>query len=69
MGYSGNMYAQATEVITTQGDLRRGDSSGNPEDLRLELLILCYFQMAPQKAGLLELAILRLQCHLCLIDS
>jgi len=24
------MYAQATEVITTQGDLRRGDSSGNP---------------------------------------
>jgi len=28
MGYSGNLYAQATEVITTQGDLRRGDSSG-----------------------------------------
>jgi len=35
MGYSGNMYAQATEVITTQGDLRRGDSSGNPERLAI----------------------------------
>jgi len=35
MGYSGNMYAQATEVITSQGDLRRGDSSGNPERLAI----------------------------------
>jgi len=35
MGYSGNLYAQATEVITTQGDLRRGDSSGNPERLAI----------------------------------
>jgi len=35
LGYSGNMYAQATEVITTQGDLRRGDSSGNPERLAI----------------------------------
>ena len=33
MGYSGNMYAQATEVITTRGDLRVGDSSGNPDRL------------------------------------
>jgi len=33
MGYSGNMYATATEVITTKGDLRVGDSSGNPERL------------------------------------
>jgi len=33
MGYSGNLYAQATEVITTKGDLRVGDSSGNPERL------------------------------------
>jgi len=31
MGYNGNLNARATEVITTQGDLRRGDSSGNPE--------------------------------------
>ena len=29
------MYAQATEVITSQGDLRRGDSSGNPERLAI----------------------------------
>ena len=35
MGYSGNMYAQATEVITTRGDLRVGDSSGNPERLAI----------------------------------
>jgi len=35
MGYSGNMYAQFTEVITSQGDLRRGDSSGNPERLAI----------------------------------
>ena len=35
MGYSGNLYAQATEVITSQGDLRRGDSSGNPERLAI----------------------------------
>ena len=35
MGYSGNLYAQATEVITAQGDLRRGDSSGNPERLAI----------------------------------
>jgi len=35
MGYSGNMYATATEVITSQGDLRRGDSSGNPERLAI----------------------------------
>jgi len=35
MGYSGNMYAQATEVISSQGDLRRGDSSGNPERLAI----------------------------------
>ena len=33
MGYNGNLTARATEVITTQGDLRRGDSSGNPERL------------------------------------
>ena len=33
MGYSGNLYATATEVITTKGDLRVGDSSGNPERL------------------------------------
>ena len=33
MGYNGNLNARATEVITTQGDLRRGDSSGNPERL------------------------------------
>jgi len=31
MGYNGNLNSRATEVITTQGDLRRGDSSGNPE--------------------------------------
>ena len=35
MGYPGNLYAQATEVITSQGDLRRGDSSGNPERLAI----------------------------------
>ena len=35
MGYSGNMYAQATEVITTRGDLRVGDSSGNPTRLAI----------------------------------
>ena len=35
MGYTGNLYAQATEVITSQGDLRRGDSSGNPERLAI----------------------------------
>jgi len=35
LGFNGNMYAQATEVITTQGDLRRGDSSGNPERLAI----------------------------------
>ena len=35
MGYSGNLYAQASEVITSQGDLRRGDSSGNPERLAI----------------------------------
>ena len=35
MGYSGNLYAQATEVIMSQGDLRRGDSSGNPERLAI----------------------------------
>jgi len=29
------LYAQATEVITSQGDLRRGDSSGNPERLAI----------------------------------
>ena len=33
MGYNGNLNARATEVITTEGDLRRGDSSGNPERL------------------------------------
>jgi len=33
MGYSGNLYAQATEVITSRGDLRVGDSSGNPTRL------------------------------------
>jgi len=33
MGYNGNLNSRATEVITTQGDLRRGDSSGNPERL------------------------------------
>ena len=35
MGYNGNLNARATEVITTQGDLRRGDSSGNPERLAI----------------------------------
>jgi len=33
MGYNGNLNSRATEVISTQGDLRRGDSSGNPERL------------------------------------
>jgi len=33
MGYNGNLNSRASEVITTQGDLRRGDSSGNPERL------------------------------------
>ena len=33
MGYNGNLNSRATEVITTEGDLRRGDSSGNPERL------------------------------------
>ena len=35
MGFNGNLYARATEVITTQGDLRRGDSAGNPERLAI----------------------------------
>ena len=35
MGYNGNLNSRATEVITTQGDLRRGDSSGNPERLAI----------------------------------
>jgi len=35
LGYSGNLYATATEVINSQGDLRRGDSSGNPERLAI----------------------------------
>jgi len=35
MGYNGNLNARATEVITTQGDLRRGDSSGNAERLAI----------------------------------
>ena len=33
MGYNGNLNSRASEVITSQGDLRRGDSSGNPERL------------------------------------
>ena len=33
MGYNGNLNSRASEVITTEGDLRRGDSSGNPERL------------------------------------
>jgi len=33
LGFNGDLYTSATEVITTQGDLRRGDSSGNPERL------------------------------------
>ena len=35
MGFNGNLYARAEEVITTQGDLRRGDSAGNPERLAI----------------------------------
>jgi len=35
MGYNGNLNSRASEVITTQGDLRRGDSSGNPERLAI----------------------------------
>ena len=31
MSYNGDLYAQAEEVITSKGDLRRGDASGNPE--------------------------------------
>ena len=33
MGFNGNLYSKASEVITTQGDLRRGDSAGNAERL------------------------------------
>ena len=33
MGFNGNLYSRASDVITTQGDLRRGDSSGNAERL------------------------------------
>ena len=35
MGFNGNLYSKASEVITTQGDLRRGDSAGNPERLAI----------------------------------
>lgn len=35
MGYNGNLNSRASEVITVQGDLRRGDSSGNPERLAI----------------------------------
>jgi len=35
MGYNGNLNARATDVITTEGDLRRGDSSGNAERLAI----------------------------------
>ncbi len=33
MGFNGNLYSKAKDVITTQGDLRRGDSAGNAERL------------------------------------
>ena len=39
MSFNGDLYTQATEVITTQGDLRRGDSSGNPERLGIGILL------------------------------
>jgi len=35
MGYNGNLNNVVTDVITTQGDLRRGDSSGNAERLAI----------------------------------
>jgi len=35
MGFSGNGYTTASTVITSEGDLRRGDSSGNPERLAI----------------------------------
>jgi len=35
MGFNGNLYSRASDVITTQGDLRRGDSSGNAERLAI----------------------------------
>jgi len=35
MGYNGNLNSRASDVITTQGDLRRGDSSGNAERLAI----------------------------------
>ena len=31
MSFAGDLYSQADEVISTKGDLRRGDASGNPE--------------------------------------
>jgi len=33
LGFNGNLYSKAKDVITTQGDLRRGDSAGNAERL------------------------------------
>ena len=35
MGFNGNLYSKAKDVITTQGDLRRGDSAGNAERLAI----------------------------------
>ena len=35
MGFSGNGYTSATTVITTEGDLRIGDSGGNAERLAI----------------------------------
>ena len=35
MSFNGNLYSKAKDVITTQGDLRRGDGSGNAERLAI----------------------------------
>ena len=35
MSFNGNLYSKAKDVITTQGDLRRGDASGNAERLAI----------------------------------
>jgi len=35
LSFNGNLYSKAKDVITTQGDLRRGDASGNAERLAI----------------------------------
>ena len=35
MSFNGNLYSKAKDVITSQGDLRRGDASGNAERLAI----------------------------------